>query len=303
MERVKQVSSEKTIVFMRRIFYNTPVMRWRLTADIHDKVFRFGMPDLSKPIPFRGARFFIDPEDRSYAPSMVGGYYEKHELDIFEKLAKDSRILFDIGANVGMYSVLATKSNPAIKCYAFEPVSENVDLLGKNIRLNRAMSKIKLVAAAVSSRTGVAMIHLSAKQSGTHSLSVDRGGLTREVKTVAIDSYCTKIKKMPDLIKIDVEGHEASVFEGMKDTLKSKPTIFMEYVPELNKDMEVLIGKLAKIYTYCYVVDDVKGKTIKMPLRKIDQNKRYNIILSKNKAHTRTIELCIHRKKGGVDAQ
>jgi len=146
-------------------------------------------------------------------------------------------------------SFLAPKQSPNIECYAFEPVSENQKLLEQNIKLNKAEPQIKVVKRAVSNKSGTAVIHLSDKQSGTHSLSVDRGGSSREIQTVSVDEYCKKHKIVPDVIKIDVEGHEASVFDGMTNCLKTNPTIFMEYIPELNKDMKELIKDLGK-YLY-----------------------------------------------------
>ena len=293
MTSFKEASTNKTIFLLRKVFYNTPIMRWRLTAYIYDKVFTYGMPDLSKPISFRSAQFYVDPKDRSYLPSMVGGYYEKHELDLFIGTAKESEILLDIGANLGMYSVLAAKTTDKISCYAFEPVTENQELLQKNIVLNKLKGRIKLVKSAVSEKDGTALIHLSEKLTGTHSLSVDRGGGTRKIKTVSVDSYCRKHNLSPDLIKIDVEGHEASVFKGMQEVVQSKPTIFMEYVPELNKDMGLLMKDLAKLYKDCFVVDTVHGTVEKILINDIDQSKRYNIILSKNKKHLKSINSLI----------
>lgn len=290
MGAAKKHISDKTIRVVRRVFYNTPVMRWRLTSFVYDKVFNFAGTNLTKPIQFRGADFYVDPVDRSYVPSMVGGYYEKVELDIFNNIAKDAKIMFDVGANIGMYSVLAAKSNKSIRCHAFEPVVENILLLEKNLKLNKIQKQVTVVKSAVSNKTGFAVIHLSKKLSGTHSLSVDRGGSSRTIPTVSIDEYCKTNKITPDLVKIDVEGHEASVFNGMMKCLKTKPTILMEYIPELNKDMRVLIKLLGDIYEYCYVVDAVHGTTKKILLSEINHEKMYNIILSNNKSHVRAIE-------------
>lgn len=297
MNSIKKVSSRKTIFLLRRIFYNTPVMRWGVTSYIYNKVFSFGQPDSSKPINFRGTEFFVDPKDRSYLPSMVGGYYEKHELDIFEDISRYTHTFLDVGANIGMYSVLAVGQNSKIKCFAFEPVEENQALLKKNINLNGAVAKIKIIKSAVSNKSGTAVINLSDTMSGTHSLSIDRGGSSRKVRTITLDEYCKKNSVKPDLIKIDVEGHEASVFEGMPNLLKNTPTIFMEYVPELNKDMGILMKNLAKIYSYCFVVDTVHGTTKKMPIGKIDASKRYNIVLAKNKEHLKVIASYVTGKK------
>lgn len=287
--KVKELMSERVILVLRRLFYNTPVMHWKITPYLYDKVFSIGAPDLSKPIHFRGAKFFVDPVDRSYVPTMVAGYYEKHELDVFTEISKLAKLFLDIGANIGMYSVIAATENAKVDCYAFEPVRENQVLLKKNIELNNVEPRVRIVKSAVSNKTGTANISLSDKLSGTHSLSVDRGGGTRKVPTVTVDEFCDKHKLTPDLIKMDVEGHEASVFSGMIKTQKRKPTIFMEYIPGLNKDMKNHLGSLSKIYGHCFVIDDIKGRVEKMKLDEINPKKSYNIVLASNKTHVSSI--------------
>lgn len=290
MTNLRQSSANKIIFIARKTFYNTPVMRWKLTTFIYDKVFSFGAPDLSKPIDFRGSKFYVDPRDRSYVPTMIAGYYEKLELDIFTAVATQSRTLLDVGANIGMYAVLAGAANEKLSSYAFEPVLENQNFLKRNIKLNKLSKQITLVPIAVSKQDGFAMIHMSKTSSGTHSLAVEHDGESRKVKTMSLDSFCSKNKLSPELIKIDVEGHEASVFAGMKRLMKTKPTIFMEYIPEINKDMADLIKELGQIYGHCYTVDEVKNIVAKVQLKEIDQRRMYNIILTKNKSHIKAIE-------------
>jgi FkbM family methyltransferase len=300
MPQKRQVITQNSIYLLRKAFYNTPLQHLAITGYIYDRVFSAGMPDLSKPVKFRKALLYVDPNDRSYVPALVGGYYEKKELDIFEKLAPLATTFLDIGANIGMYSVIAATENATLRCMAFEPVEENQILLKKNITLNKLGKQVTLVKSAVSNRNGKATIHLSNKLSGTHSLSVDRGGTTRTVTITSVDSYCQKKQLKPELIKIDVEGHEGSVFRGMGNTLKETPTIFMEYIPSLNKDMRELIYELSDVYKDCYVVDTVKDRVERISMNDIDQEKMYNIILSKNKQHRKVIESFMKTSKPGL---
>lgn len=295
--KIRQASSGKTIFLLRKVFYNTPVMKWKLTAYTYDKVFSFGMPDLSKPIRFRNVDLFLDPLDRSYVPTVVGGYYEERELDLFDELSKLSTLMLDVGANVGMYSIIAAKNNPKIQCYAFEPVLENQELLKKNILHNGVSSQIKVVKHAASDKSGKAKIYLAKKLSGTHSLSVDHGGLSREVSTITIDEYCGRYNIKPDIIKIDVEGHEANVLRGMKNCLKFHPTILMEYIPQIHSDMTNVMADLSSAYKYFYVIDELSGEVKKMTLDGLHKSEMHNIIMTKNKTHIRAIEAHLTVKK------
>ncbi|MEO5690815.1 MAG: FkbM family methyltransferase [Candidatus Saccharimonadales bacterium] len=297
MNNVKKATSEKTIFLLRKMLYNTPIMRWSFATYLYDKVFSLGMPDLTKPIKFRGSDFYIDPNDRSYVPTMVAGYYEKHELDLFEDIVQRSKVFLDIGANVGMYSVLAVNKNSKVKCYAFEPVKENSDLLAKNLRANQITDQVTVVKKAVSETEGIATIYLDAKSSGMHSLAIDHGSIKRRVPTISVDKFCSNEAIVPDLIKIDVEGHEPSVFAGMSKVLGNQPTIFMEYMPKVNKKMIGLITSLKKHYKYCYVVDEIRGNIKKYKLSDINHTNNHNLILCANKQHMQLIDSVISSRK------
>lgn len=287
--RVRAVNN--TIRAVRKVFYNTPVMRWKLTAMVYDRVFSMGSHDFSKPIKFRNAKFYVDGKDRSYLPTMVGGYYEKLELDIFEELASCSKTFLDIGANIGMYSVVAASINRSISCFAFEPVRENYSLTTKNVKINHLSDNIEIVKKAVSDKNGKATIFLSESSSGMHSLTVQHSGESREIETVRIDTFCKERELKPDLIKVDVEGHEPSAFAGMQETLnETKPTILMEFLAGVNEDMQKLVDVFDGIYKYCYVVDEIKGTVKKVQLSELKLHKNYNIILSKSKKHIKLIE-------------
>lgn len=291
MDSVKARAVNGTIRTIRHFCYNTPVMQWKLTGMVYDKVFSLGAPDLTKPISFRGANFYVDPKDRSYLPTMAAGYYEKLELNIFEKIAQISHTFLDVGSNIGMYSVLASLMNPRIKCFAFEPVKENYDILAQNVELNGFSGSIDIVKKAVSDKNGKATIYLSSTSSGMHSLTVQHEGESRKIDTITIDSFCNKRGVQPDLIKVDVEGHEPSAFAGMTETLKSSDaTIFMEFLAGVNNEMDALIKAFGKKYKYCYVVDEIKGTLQKSLLTELTLQKNYNIILVRRPAHKKAIE-------------
>ena len=290
MYSIKSKLASRVVVVGRRLFFHTYFGKTDFAGKVVKLLFKFYSPDLLEPVSFRTIRLYVDQHDRSYVPGVVGGYYEKLELDIFSELCKKSSVFFDIGANIGMYSIVAENSNKKIRSYAFEPTPGNVSLLKKNKELNN-MKKIAIIESAVSEKVGNAKISLGTSGSGTNSLSVDYGGEYLDVKTISVDEFCLKKGIRPDLVKIDVEGHENYVLKGAVRTIKgSQVTIFIEYIPKMNKEIKRITKYLAGVSKGCYVVDDVRGTIEKISSDKLNTNESYNLIFSNNPAHIELIE-------------
>lgn len=131
--------------------------------------------------------------------------------------AEDQPFVFvDIGANQGLYSLLAARNRHCAAAIAFEPVAATFALLGDNIALNGFDTKIRPVRAAVSLHSGIARIATDSAHSGTASL---RGGEPREGEAISILGIAgvdTLLEgTLPMIVKIDVEGHEETVIEAL----------------------------------------------------------------------------------------
>ncbi len=279
----------------RRLFFHTPLGSTKIANFAVRTLFKLYSPDLSSPIPFRSIKLFVDKKDRSYVPSVVGGYYEKLELDIFSELAKESITFFDIGANIGMYSLIANKSNSKIRSFAFEPTPDNIALIKRNVKLNNA-KKVSVIESAVSNKVGTADISLGPTGSGTNSLSINYGGEMIHVATITVDSFCKKNKTTPDLMKVDVEGHENQVLIGAKNILKTtKMTVLIEYIPKMNKDIHLITDHLSSISKDCYIIDDIRGSVRKVLSSDLDRSESYNLIFSNNKKHLKILDAYVSK--------
>ncbi len=170
--------------------------------------------------------------------SGVNGYwlgsYEKNQRENFEKILKRGDIVFDIGANVGFYSLLAAELvGPAGKVFSFEPLPENFNYLQKHIEIN-GYKNIFPFQAAVSEKNGFAFFGGIVNRS--------QGKLTEngefKVKIISIDDWVDS-GKLPksDVLKIDVEGAEYQTLKGMETALKKyRPKIFLStHGPEIHK--------------------------------------------------------------------
>jgi FkbM family methyltransferase len=138
-------------------------------------------------------------------------------------------VLVDVGANVGMYTVLAARLR-GVRVFAFEPEAQNYALLNRNIGINGVGDLALAYCVALSDREGYDRLHLSSENAGAscHSLgeSVDHHNRPRP-ETRAQGCVCASLDRMvaagvlpvPDYIKVDVDGIEPKVIAGAANTL------------------------------------------------------------------------------------
>lgn len=156
--------------------------------------------------------------------SMWLGIYEKEKQKAISKLVKPGMICYDIGAHVGFYSLLFSKligNNGYI--YAFEPLLRNVELLKKHLKIN-TIKNVKIITALVSEKLGYTKFDNS---NDSFTGKISNKGI--KIKTISIDEEINnKNISPPNIVKIDVEGHELFVLNGMKKTLiLYKPILFI----------------------------------------------------------------------------
>jgi len=153
------------------------------------------------------------------------GSYEYNKQQTFIKTIKPGYVVYDIGANVGFYTLLSSllvgRNGNVI---AFEPVPRNLIYLKKHIEMN-SCSNVMILPYAVSDNAGKAFFDCTNNPSMGH-LS-EKGDI--EVETVVLDQLiASKQMPAPDLIKIDVEGGEYNVLKGAQQTIaKKRPIIFL----------------------------------------------------------------------------
>ena len=166
------------------------------------------------------------------------GWYEKTVTNyIFEHLKPNSSVL-DIGANIGYYTLIMAKlvGNQG-NVFAFEPEPSNFKILTKNIEAN-SYCNIQAEKYVLSEHDGETKLFLSNTDPGSHKIysspNVSKKNII--VDAISLDSYLKKHSIDPETInfvKIDVEGSEFGVLQGMK-TILSKTNdlkIILEFDP------------------------------------------------------------------------
>jgi FkbM family methyltransferase len=150
------------------------------------------------------------------------------------KFIKKDSIVIDAGANIGTFSIFAARMAPEGQIYAFEPVKKTFEELKKNAEYYPQIMRENIGLGDVVSQKN---IFVNPKSTGGSVVEdspychvTPSGGQSKElVNITTIDTFVYE-KKIPhvDFIKMDVEGYEAKILEGAKETIKKyKPVIAM----------------------------------------------------------------------------
>ncbi len=167
--------------------------------------------------------------------SRVLAFFGARELDhklILERELKEGMTVLDLGANIGYYAIMESKLiGDSGFIYALEPHPSNVALLKTNIQLNKLTESIDVYQMGGSNKNGTETLHISA-ESNLHSFLKDKNSSdeTVDVPMVTIHEF-RKGRKNIDFIRMDIEGYEVEVFEGLLPALDDKdfrPSILFE---------------------------------------------------------------------------
>lgn len=180
---------------------------------------------------------------------------EPETLSWIDSFSKGS-ILWDIGANVGLYSIHAAKARECI-VYSFEPSVFNLEVLARNISLNDLGSLVTIMPFAVNDKMGRGDLSMSTDNWGgalsTFDKSYGEDGEALEVVfkypifSLSMDDAINKLNlKYPDYIKIDVDGIEHLILEGGADVLSKVKGLLIEISDKWLERKEICENCLVK---------------------------------------------------------
>lgn len=185
-----------------------------------------------------GFVYEIDPQDPFVRQLFWRGVDtpEGASLVPFHDLARGAELVLDVGAHTGLYTLAALAADPAVEVVAFEPVPANAAALARNLERNKWTHRCEVRREAVTDHSGVITMHVPL---GDHPMSASletsgfRGqvGDLQEVPCIKVDDFLGG--RRPSLVKVDVEGFEHLVLEGMTETLdRWRPPIMVECNPD-----------------------------------------------------------------------
>lgn len=206
------------------------------------------------PINVQGYKIFLDPKNDALDLLIKPDSFETQERELFKKYIKPGQVVIDVGANVGYHTLLmADLVGSRGRVYAFEPTPKTFSLLKKNIELN-GFRNVTSVQKAVSNKTGTVKLYLCKSDGSNKIFDSGENKSFVEVETVRLDEA---VPGKVDFVKIDVEGIECLVLEGMTEILKQDVKLIVEFVPEAEKEtginpvktLQLLKGSGFKIYS------------------------------------------------------
>jgi len=217
----------------------TKAVRFRMTVDGDDMNFIF---QPKNAIEYYRAVTFFTKEEGTIA-------WLKNNLAANE-------VLYDIGANIGLYSLYAAKLGRGVKAYAFEPHKFTFVNLMENITANDLTGAVIPIAIPLNDTTDISTMNYAYTDSGSsmsqlgHNLHPENGAFKPQLEELV---YCTTLDDLiwkkaipaPHHIKIDVDGNELKILKGMTKLLHStdKPrTIQVEINPGQRSEVELFLS-------------------------------------------------------------
>lgn len=221
----------------------------------------------------QGNKFYIDKSDTTISQELIlSGKWEEYETYLFKKHVKSGDIVLDIGAHIGYYTLIAAKivGNRG-RVYAFEPDPKNFQLLKKNTEENK-YKNIVLVNKALSNKPGNIKLFLNKENTGDHRIYAStEKRKSINIQAITLDDFFKDKSKKVDIIKMDVQGAEARIFNGASGLIKKNKNIkilteFWPYGLEL-------CGSSAQEY-------GTMLKESKFKIYNIDENRRTTNLIS-----------------------
>ncbi|OGK21885.1 hypothetical protein A3C23_00875 [Candidatus Roizmanbacteria bacterium RIFCSPHIGHO2_02_FULL_37_13b] len=238
-----------------------------------------------------GLKFLCDKNDHRIAPIEIINFstYENEEMAVTLKLIKKNYTIFDIGANIGWYSLTLSRLKKNIQIYAFEPILRTYKYLNRNIALNN-IKNIKTMNFGFSDKNKKIKFYYYPEGSGNASaLNISHHPNAEKItgRIMKLDDFINKENIKIDLIKCDVEGAELFVFKGAINTIKQqKPIIATEMLRKWSKPFNYhpndIIELLGTVGYNCYVVR--KKRLINMPYI-TDHTKETNFFFLHHQKH------------------
>ncbi|MGC2697738.1 MAG: FkbM family methyltransferase [Candidatus Angelobacter sp.] len=183
-------------------------------------------------------------------------FYEKEEIEAFCSLVIPGCTVLDVGANVGLYTLLAAKRGAQV--FAVEADSLNAAMLRHHVKINGFEGRVTVLEIAATEIEKTVSLYRNPQNMGESNI-LERGQFIGTVAGRTLDSL-----NLPplDICKIDVEGAEFAALVGMQQTLKRSPhlKLFVEYA-EAFGNSQALLSYLRSHFSTLTVLEKALAET------------------------------------------
>jgi FkbM family methyltransferase len=209
-----------------------------------------------------GLKIKFSGRDRRGVPFDILNFqsYEEDELFWLFQFMTGEEIIFDIGANIGWFSLVCSKNFPKSKILSFEPIKHNFDFLLENVKLNN-FSNIEAFNLGIAEKDDIVDFYFfpegSVIASQKNLINCNKAKATKCTITTIDDFMFKKNIEKIDVLKCDVEGGELLVLQGGENAISNfLPIILIEMFHKWNFQFNYhpneIISKLNKIGYICY---------------------------------------------------
>lgn len=220
---------------------------------------------LADRVPVRVAEFALFMPRRFFPNYGSAGTYEPLTQQSFRDVLRPGMTMVDVGAHIGFYTILSARLvGPGGRVHAFEPARENLEYLERNLA-HHGLGQVTVHAAAVGRESCLREFHLtrSSDSNGFYAHPLAETVETLQVQQRALDDV---VSGPVHALKIDVEGAETEVLDGMTRILRENPrlTLWMEWNPSCMRnagyDPLDLPRRLRELGFRLSVLDDVEQR-------------------------------------------
>ena len=201
-----------------------------------------------------GIRMQCPEGDHRVAPveSLNFQNYEEKDASMILKLVPEQGVVFDVGANMGWYSLLVARQIKGCQIHAFEPIPKTYSFLVKNVDLNQA-SSVTAHHFGLSNERKDLTFYFYPEGSGNASSANLSERADAELVTCHVerlDDFASANNLHVDFIKCDVEGAELFAFQGAVETLKrDKPIVFTEMLRKWAAKFDYHPNEIFELFT------------------------------------------------------
>lgn len=190
-------------------------------------------------------------------------FYEIEILKSWNRYLSSVNTILDIGANIGNHSIYWAQNENVTKIFAFEPLKSTFEILERNIKCND-IRKVEIFQMGVGDKESFAKID-NQDPNNLGATSLRKIDYKTDIRIISIDDFLNDKNYSIDLVKIDVEGFEVLVLNGMFYTIKKyKPIIWVEVTLETVKDVLDILNR----HEY-YILDIIKFNILAIHKTKI----------------------------------
>ncbi len=193
--------------------------------------------------------------------------YENHQIDYLLNLMKISKFdyFIDVGANSGLYSMIVAKNDRNIEIKSFEPVKKTIMKFRENIKLNQNLKNIEIFEFGLSNRNSNLLMKSLKKKNyiQTGGFGVAQSGeilnnLHTEYAEFKKGDDILNLKNKNLVLKIDAEGHEKEVIEGLSNNLNENNILMQIEIFDKKIDVMTKILKEKNFYKIHMIESDGK---------------------------------------------